>query len=66
MPFVPKKPWEFEAERQYILDTVSKLRAQIQELQGSIDVMVFRLYGVPEGLSRSRSIPYSRRPEVET
>ncbi len=51
MPFVPQSQEEFEAKKQRILDTVSKLRAQIHELQSSIDTMVFRLYDVPESLS---------------
>jgi hypothetical protein len=55
MPFVPQKSEEFEAQKQNILNTASKLRAQIQELQNSIDTIVFKLYGVPEGLSINRS-----------
>ncbi|MCK4402883.1 MAG: N-6 DNA methylase [Dehalococcoidia bacterium] len=51
MPFVPQSSEEFEAKKQHILDTVSKLRAQIHELQSSIDTIVFRLYDVPESLS---------------
>lgn len=51
VPFVPQNPEEFEAKKQHILDTVSKLRAQIQELQSSIDTMVFKLYDMPGGLS---------------
>jgi len=50
-PFVPQNSEEFEAKKQRILDTVSKLRAQIHELQSLIDTMVFRLYDVPESLS---------------
>jgi len=48
MPFIPQSSEEFEVKKQDILGTVSKLRAQIQELQSSIDEMVSRLYGVSE------------------
>jgi len=50
-PFVPQNSEEFEAKKQHLLDTVSKLRARIQELQSSIDTIVFRLYDVPKSLS---------------
>ena len=48
MPFIPQSSEEFEVKKQDILGTVLKLRAQIQELQSSIDEMVSRLYGVSE------------------
>jgi len=48
MPFIPQRPEEFEAQRQGILEAVTTLRGGIQELQGSIDRIVFGLYGVPE------------------
>lgn len=51
MPFIPQSSEEFETKKQHILGTVSKLRAQIQELQNSINAIVFRLYNVPESLS---------------
>jgi len=52
MPYIPQSSEEFEAKKQDILGTVSKLRAQIQELQNSIDAIVFRLYDMPGSLSR--------------
>ena len=52
IPFVPQNSEEFEAKKQHISDTTSKLRVEIQELQNSIDAMVSRLYGVPEGFGR--------------
>jgi len=51
MPLIPRSADELETKKQYILDMVSKLRAQIQSLQTSIDAAVFKLYGVSEGLS---------------
>ena len=48
MPFVPEKPGELEAQKQRILRMVAMLRQEIQELQDSIDRMVFGLYGVKQ------------------
>ena len=52
MPFIPQNSEEFEAKKQQVLDTASKVRTQIQGLQKSIDTMVLRLYGVPESLGK--------------
>jgi len=51
-PFIPQNSEEFEAKKQQIFDTASKVRIQIQGFQKSIDTMVFRLYGVPESLGK--------------
>jgi hypothetical protein len=45
---IPINADDFETKKQYILSTVSKLRIQIQELQTSIDSIVFKLYDIPE------------------
>ncbi|MBT9162715.1 MAG: hypothetical protein AAGB97_00715 [Dehalococcoidia bacterium] len=39
---------EFEAQKQRVLEVVLTLRWEIQELQNSIDRIVFELYGVSE------------------
>jgi len=44
-PLIPQSADELETKKQYILDMVSKLRAQIQSMQTSIDAAVFKLYG---------------------
>jgi len=48
MPIVPEKLEEFEAQKQRVSELVSTLRGEIQELQDSIDSIVFELYGVSE------------------
>jgi hypothetical protein len=52
MPLIPQNSEEFEAKKQQIFDTASKIRIQIQGFQKSIDTMVFRLYGVPGSLGK--------------
>lgn len=51
MPLIPRNPEEFADDKRRILEAVSRLRTEIQNLQESIDVTVCELYGVSGDLT---------------